>query len=128
LSGETNSEMMELLDPFNRDRRHRGLNPFYVTEAPQLKSPKKLDFYAQLIKKYTQPGRNILHFCDTALPSYLMGLCSDGISKNVLDSPPVAALSYALAVLSTWKPRRRETGMKAKQDRFSMDNLIEETT
>ena len=127
--GDTTSvEMMELLDQFNRDRRHRGLNPFYLTEAPQLKSSQKRDFYAQLIKTYTQPGRNILHFCDTALPSYLMSFSSDDISKNVLDSPPVAALGYALAVLSTWKPRRRETGMKAKQDRLSMDNPMEETT
>ncbi len=127
--GDTTSlAMMELLDQFNRDRHHRGLNPFYLTEAPQLKGPKKLEFYAQLIRKYTQPGRNILHFCDTALPSYLMGLSPNEISKNVLDRPPVAALGYALAVLSTWKPRKRETEMKAKYERILTDNPIKETT
>jgi hypothetical protein len=107
--GDTTSlAMMKLLDQFNRDRRSRGLDPFYLTEAPELKNPKKLEFYAQLIKKYTQPGRKTLHFCDTAVPSYLTSLSPDEISKSVLDHPPVAALGYALAVLSTWKPRKGE--------------------
>ena len=123
--GDTTSlAMMELLDQFNRGRRDRGLNPFYLTEAPQLKDPKKLDFYAHLIEGYTQPGRNILHFCDTALPSYLMGLSPNEISKNVLDRPPVAALGYALAVLSTWKPRKRETEVKAKYEPILTDNPV----
>jgi hypothetical protein len=116
--------MMELLDQFNRDRRHRGLNPFYLTEAPQLKGPQKSEFYAQLIREYTQPGRRILHFCDTALPSYLMGLWSEEISKNVLDHSPIAALGYALAILSTWKPWKRETEAKAKYERIPTDNLV----
>jgi hypothetical protein len=118
----TSLAMMELLDQFNRDRRHRGLNPFYLTEAPQVKEPKKFEFYTQLIRKYIQPGRKILHFCDTALPSYLMGLWPSEINNNVLDHPPVAALGYALAVLSTWKPRIRETEVKAKYDRILTDN------
>jgi hypothetical protein len=105
--GDTTSPaIMELLDQFNKDRRHRGFNPFYLTEAPQLKDLKKLEFYAQLIKKYTQPGKKILHFCNTALPSYLAGLSPEVISKSVLDHPPVAALGYALAVLNTWRPRK----------------------
>jgi hypothetical protein len=113
--GDTTSlAMMELLDQFNRDRRHRGLDPFYLTEAPQLKGPQKLEFYAQLIRRYTQPGRKVLHFCDTALPSYLVSLSTDEISKAVLDHPPVAALGYALAVLSTWKPRKGETEVNGK--------------
>jgi hypothetical protein len=118
----TSLAMMELLDQFNRDRRHRSISPFYLTEAPQLKGPQKLEFYAQLIRKYTQPGRKILHFWDTALPSYLMGLCTEEISRNILDYPPIAALGYALAVLSTWKPRKRETEVKAKYDRILTDN------
>jgi hypothetical protein len=118
----TSLAMMELLDQFNRDRRHRGISPFYLTEAPQLKGPQKLEFYAQLMRKYTQPGRKILHFCNTALPSYLMGLCTEEISRNILDHPPIAALGYALAVLSTWKPRKRETEAKAKYDRILTDN------
>jgi hypothetical protein len=123
--GDTTSPaMIELLDQFNRDRRYRGLNPFYLTEAPQLKGPKKLEFYNQLIKKYTQPRKKILHFCDTALPSYLMGLWSDEVSKNVLDHSPIAALGYALAVLSTWKPRKRETELKAKNEQILTDNLL----
>lgn len=127
--GDTTSlAMMELLDQFNRDRRHRGLDPFYLTEAPQLKGPQKLEFYAQLIRRYTQPGRKVLHFCDTALPSYIVSLSTDEISKAVLDHPPVAALGYALAVLSTWRPRKRETEVKAKYERILTDNPIEETT
>jgi hypothetical protein len=107
--GDTTSlPTMELLDQFNRDRRSRSLNPFYLTEAPQLKDPKKHEYYAQLIKKYTQPGRKILHFYDTTLPSYLLGLSPEEISRSVLDHPPVAALGYALAVLSTWRPRKGE--------------------
>ncbi len=104
----TSSVMMELLDQFNKDRRSRSLDPFYPTEAPQLRNPKKLEFYAQLIKKYTQPGRKILHFCDTTLPRYLASLSPDETNQSVLDCPPVAALSYALAVLSAWKPRKGE--------------------
>jgi hypothetical protein len=123
--GDTTSlAMMELLDQFNRDRRHRGLDPFYLTEAPQLKDPKKLEFYAQLIRKYTQPGRKTLHFCNTGLPGYLMGLWPDEIDKNVLDHPPVAALAYALAVLNTWKPRKRAIEVKAKYERILTDNPI----
>jgi len=120
----TSPAMMELLDQFNRDRRHRGISPFYLTEAPQLKGPQKLEFYAQLIRKYTQPGRKILHFCNTALPSYLMGLCTEEISRNILGHPPIAALGYALAVLSSWKPRKRETEVKGKYDRILTDNPV----
>jgi hypothetical protein len=123
--GDTTSlAMMELLDQFNRDRRHRGLDSFYLTEAPQLKDPKKNEFYAQLIRKYTHPGRKTLHFCNTGLPVYLMGLWPDEIDKNVLDHPPIAALAYALAVLSTWKPRKRAIEVNAKYERILTDNLI----
>jgi len=123
--GDTTSlSMMELLDQFNRDRRDRGLSPFYLTEALQLKDSKKLEFYAQLIRKYIHPGRKTLHFCNTALPSYLMGLWPDEINKNVLDHTPVAALGYALAVLSTWKPRKRAIEVKTKYERILTDNLI----
>jgi hypothetical protein len=119
--------MVELLDQFNRDRRHKGLDPFYLTEAPQLKDPRKNEFYAQLIRKYTQPGRKTLHFCNTALPSYLMGLWPEEISENVLNHTPVAALAYALAVLSTWKPRKREAEVKAKYERVLTDKPTKET-
>jgi hypothetical protein len=107
--GETTSPaMMGLLDRFNRDRRSRGLNPFYLTEAPQLRDPHKLELYAGLIRRYTQTGRKTLHFCDTTLPSYLAGLSPDEINENVFGHPPVAALGYALAVLSAWRPRKGE--------------------
>ena len=123
--GDTTSPaMMEFLDQFNRDRRHRGITPFYVTEAPQLKAPQKLEFYPQLIRKYTQSGRKILHFCDTALPGYLMGLLREEISRNILDHPPIAALGYALGVLSTWKPRKREPEVRAKYERVLTGNPV----
>ena len=111
----TTLAMTDFLDRFNKNRRHRGIDPFYLTEAPQLKSPGKLEFYAQLIWKYTQPGRRVLHFCDTVLPSYLRGLSIDEISKSVLDLPPIAALGYALAVLSTWRPRKGEKGPEKRE-------------
>ena len=114
--GDTTSlAMMEVLDQFNRDRRYRRLDPFYLTEAPKLKDTDKHEVYAHLIKKYTQPAAKILHFCDTSLPRYLVGLFRDEISKRVLDHPPLAALGYALAVLDTWKPRKKE-----KRERFEM--------
>jgi len=117
--GDTTSlAMMELLDQFNRDRRHRGVDPFYLTEAPQLKRSGTLEFYAQLIRKYTQRGRKILHFCDTTLPSYLFGLSIDEISRSVLDLPPVAALGYVLAVLSTWRPRKGEKGPEKRETKM----------
>ena len=123
--GDTTSPaMMEFLDQFNRDRRHRGITPFYVTEAPQLKAPQKPEFYAQLIRKYTQSGRKILHFCDTALPGYLMGLLREETSRNILDHPPIAALGYALGVLSTWKPRKREPEVRAKYERVLTGNPV----
>ena len=126
--GDTTSlSMMELLDQFNRDRRHRGLDPFYLTEAPQLKDPKKNEFYARLIRKYTQPGRKSLHFCNTGLPSYLMGLWPDEINENVLDHTPVAALGYAVPVLSTWNPRKIVPGAKAKYERILTDKPTKET-
>jgi len=114
--GDTSSQaMMELLDRFNRDRRSRGLHPFYLTEAPQLRGPNKLEFYAQLIREYTLPGRKTLHFCDTALPSYLAGLSPEDIKENAFDHPTVAALGYALAVLSTWRPRKGEKGPEKRK-------------
>ena len=123
--GDTTSlAMMELLDQFNRDLRDRGITPFYVTEAPQLRGPRKQEFYTRLIRKYAQSGRKILHFCDTTLPGYLMGLLREEISKNILNHPPIAALGYALGVLSTWKPRRRETEVKAKYERFLTGNVV----
>ena len=114
----TSLAMMELLDQFNRDRRQRGFDPFYLTEAPKTKDPKRNEFYVELIEKYIQPGRKTLHFCNTALPSYLMGLGPDEISKNALGHAPVAALGYALAVLSTWKPRKKAPEPKAKYERI----------
>ena len=123
--GDTTSlAMMELLDQFNRDLRHRGITPFYVTEAPQLRGPRKQEFYTRLIRKYAQSGRKILHFCDTTLPGYLMGLLREEISKNILNHPPIAAVGYALGVLSSWKPRRGETEGKAKYERFLTGNVV----
>jgi hypothetical protein len=110
----TSSEMMELLDQFNRERRYRGLDPFYLTEAPKLKDTNKHEFYVHLIKKYTQPAAKILHFCDTSLPRYLVSLFRDETSKRVLDHPPLAALGYALAVLDTWKPRKKENRQRSE--------------
>jgi hypothetical protein len=134
--GDTTSlGMIELLGQFNRNRRSRGLDTFYLTEAIQLKNPRKLEFYASLIRKYTQPGREILHFCDTALPGYLAGLSSDEINKSVLDHPPLAALGYALAVLSTWRPRKgakdpekREAEVLTKYERVLNGKPVEEMT
>lgn len=116
--------MIEHLDQFNKDRRSQGLAPFYLTEAPHLKDPKKLEFYAQLIKKYTQPGRKILHFCDTVIPGYLAGLSLDEISKSVLDHPPVAALGYALAVLNTWRPRKGEKPQKTGENELKPNTSV----
>jgi len=107
--GDTTSvAKMELLDQFNKDRRGRNLDPFYVTEAPQLRTPQKLGFYAQLIRTYTQPGRRILHFRNTTLPGYLASISPGEISGSILDHPPIAALGYAMAALSTWRPRKGE--------------------
>ena len=107
--GDTTSvAKMELLDQFNKDRRKRNLDPFYVTEAPQLRTPEKLEFYAQLIRTYTRPGRKILHFRNTTLPGYLVSLSHHEISDSILDHPPIAALGYAMAALSTWRPRKGE--------------------
>ena len=120
----TSLTMMERLDQFNRERRHRGITPFYLTEAPQLRAPGKHEFYAHLIRKYTQSGREILHFRDTALPGYLMGLLREEIGKNILNHPPIADLGYALGVLSTWRPRRREIEGKAKYEGFLAGNPV----
>lgn len=113
----TSSAKMELLDEFNRNRRMRNLDPFYVTEAPQLRSPQKLEFYAQLIKTYAQSGRRILHFRNTTLPSYLASFSLTEIKETVLDHPPIAALGYAMAALSTWKPRKGEKRSGKEEDR-----------
>ncbi len=128
-------EMMELLDQFNRERRSRRLDPFYLTEAPEVKSPRKLEFYAQLLRRYTHPGRRILHFCDTALPGYLASISPGEFISNLLDHPPVAALGYALGALSGWKPRKGEkkqesekTETKGKQEDFPARSGIEETS
>ena len=116
----TSSPMMELLDRFNRERRWQGLNPFYLTEAPQLKDVHKIEYYGRLITRYMQPGRKILHFSTTALPRYLIGLSSDEINENVFGHPPVAALGYALAVLSAWKPRKGEK----RQERGEAEGMV----
>ena len=120
--GDTTSlAMMELLDQFNRDRRYQRFDPFYLTEAPRIMGLQKFEFYTQLIKRYNYSERNLLHFCDTVLPRYLLGLSPNEISKNVLDHPPIAALGYALAVLSAWRLRKGkwqekgETEAKAKR-------------
>ena len=134
--GDTTSlAMIEHLDQFNRSRRSRGLNAFYLTEAVQVKNPQKFELYTSLIRKYAQPGRKILHFCDTFLPAYLAGLSPDVIAKGVLDHPPLAALGYALAVLSTWKPRKGtkrsekiETEVLTKYERVLNGNPAEEMT
>jgi hypothetical protein len=44
--------------------------------------------------------------------------------QGAFDHSPIAALAYALAVLSTWKPRKRKTEVKAKYERILTDNLI----
>jgi hypothetical protein len=114
--GDTmSSAKMELLDQFNRDRRKRNLDPFYLTEAPQLRTPQKFEFYAQLIRTYARPGRRILHFRNTTLPGFLAVVSADGTSETILDHPPIAALSYAVAALSTWKPRKGEKRLQKEE-------------
>ncbi len=103
----TSSPMMEFLSDFNWDRRHQGLDPFYLTEAPEVKAARKLEFYTRLIRACARSGKGTLHFCDTLLPRYLLNYL-DGADKDILAHPPLAALGYALAVLSTWKPRKGE--------------------
>ncbi len=123
--GDTTSlAMMKLLDEFNRDRRQRGNSTFYVTEAPQLTVPQMPEFYAKVIRTYVQSGRKILHFCNTTFPGYLMGLLREEMCKNILSHPPIAALGYALGVLSTWKPRKRETEVKANHEHILSGNLV----
>jgi hypothetical protein len=34
---------MELLDQFNGDRRYQGVDPFHLTETPQVMGPKNLN-------------------------------------------------------------------------------------
>jgi len=107
--GDTTSmAKMALLDEFNKNRRKQNLDPFYVTEAPQLRSPQKTEFYAQLIRRYAQSGRRTLHFRNTTLPGYLAGVSFTEISDTILNDPPIAALGYAMAALSTWRPRKGE--------------------
>ena len=101
----TSSVKMNLLDQFNQNRRQEGLDPFYLTEALHLRNHGNPTFYSQLLRRYTHPGEEILHFSDTSLPAYLWRLFNTGGADRALDHPPVAALAYALAVLSTWKPK-----------------------
>ncbi len=127
-------DMMECLDQFNRERRAQRLDPFYLTEAPEVKSPGKLEFYAQLLRRYTHPGKRILHFCDTALPGYLASISPGEIFSNLLDHPPVAALGYALGALSRWKPRKGEKSQEsekteiAKHEDFLARSGVDETS
>ncbi len=113
----TSTAKMELLDRFNKDRRNRNLDPFYVTEAPQLKAPQKHEFYAQLLRRYIQPGRKILHFRNTTLPGYLAGVSLSEMNETILDHPPVAALGYAIAALSTWRPKKGEKRSRREEVR-----------
>ncbi len=122
--GDTTSvAKMELLDQFNRDRRRQNLDPFYVTEAPHLRTPQKLGFYAQLIRTYTQPGRRILHFRNTTLPGYLASVSLTEIDDTILDHPPIAALGYAMAALSTWRPRKGEK-RSGKEETTLLGNTV----
>ncbi len=119
----TYSAMMQLLNQFNRERRHKGSTPFYITEAPQLRVPQKHKFYTRLIRKYIQSERKILHFCDTGFPGHLIGLLHE-ISENILDHPPIAVLGYASGALTTWKPQGRQTERKAKYEHFLTGNAV----
>ncbi len=121
----TSAAKMELLDRFNKERRNRNLDPFYVTEAPQLKAPQKVEFYARLISRYTQPGKKILHFRNTTLPGYLAGVSLSEINESILDHPPVAALGYAIAALSTWRPRKGEKRAGREETRAVGDSMAQ---
>ncbi len=120
----TSSAKMELLDRFNKDRRTRNLDPFYVTEAPQLRTPQKLEYYTQLIRTYARPGRRILHFRNTTLPGFLASVSVCGITDTVLDYAPIAALSYAVAALSTWKPRKGEKRLRKEEGAVERDVMV----
>ncbi len=124
--GDTTSvAKMELLDEFNKNRRKQNLDPFYVTEAPQLRSPQKSEFYAELIRRYTLSGRRILHFRNTTLPGYLASVSLTGINETILDDPPIAALGYAMAALSTWRPRKGEKRSEKEEDRVEGNTMVQ---
>lgn len=121
----TSAANMELLDQFNRDRRGRNLDPFYVTEAPQLRTPQKLEFYTQLIRTYAQPGRRTLHFRNTVLPGYLASISLPEMNDTILEHPPIAALGYAIAALSTWRPRKGEKRSGKEETRMEGNTMAQ---
>ncbi len=124
--GDTTSMAnMELLDRFNKNRRNRSLDPFYLTEAPKVKAPEKLEFYAELIRRYAQPGKRILHFRNTTLPGYLAGVSLNEMNETILNHPPIAALGYAMAVLSTWRPRKGEKRSGREEVRAAGNTMVQ---
>jgi hypothetical protein len=120
-----NMGMMALLDEFNGDRRKRGLSPLDLYSHPQDKESGRLSFYLQLIKKLTRPNRKILSFGpESILPGYLLSLSPEEASKATINNHPIiAAMGYALAVLTAWRPRKepREQTAKIAFDPFTHD-------
>ncbi len=123
--GDTkDASMMEILNVFNRDRNRRRLKNFHLSEPPRLEEESNpFFFYLQLIRKYTRPAKKSLHFGPESIyPGYLLNLSTDEAGKaQPADHPCVAALGYALAVLTNRRNRKlpRATRYETQFDPFA---------
>ena len=104
--GHTKNEpMMEFVFELNKKRK-KDEKGFYLSEAPHLEDPHALEFYVDTIKQRTIGTHKTLHLTEESrLPTYLMELTSDQMSKVRAETfPAIAALGYVISALSIYQP------------------------
>jgi hypothetical protein len=105
--GETGlPPMAQFLSDFNRDRRlSDARSRFILREAPFADSADGLRYYADLIRGMLLPEKRCLFFAaGSALPGHLLGFEPEAADGRATDRPPIAALGFALAALTVYRP------------------------
>ena len=97
------------IEAYNKTLAHRGERQLYIREPPNLETAGPeggyIAFHLKLVKDRLAPERKTLLLPkDSKLPSYLTDISDDKASR-VTDGqyPAVAAISYLVAAIDTWR-------------------------
>ena len=107
--GRCDESNINFLSFWNRDARDRHVPEFHVYPAPASEDG-KIGYHLNLLRDRLRSERKTLHFSEQSkLPGYLRELPTNGaITLTDSQYPAVAALGYAVSVLTLFEPDLEE--------------------
>jgi hypothetical protein len=111
-----NKSMMSVLYHLGKKWDHK--ERFSFNAAPHADDPQGLGYYLPIIKEQMAINRKVLHFGEgSKLPGYLAEMAPETLNQDPAEYPPIAALGYALAHVSTSGVPRKFTVSPPKYSR-----------